>query len=74
MHSPPGKVALVTGAAKRLGRDIALSLARDGWDIAVHYRASEAEAFDTVDQIKTLGRNAAAIKCDLSNQAETRLL
>lgn len=74
MHSPPGKVALVTGAAKRLGRDIALSLARDGWDIAVHYRASEAEAFDTVDQIKTLGRNAAAIQCDLSNQAETRLL
>jgi NAD(P)-dependent dehydrogenase (short-subunit alcohol dehydrogenase family) len=37
-------VALVTGAAKRLGREIALQLARNGWDIAAHHLSSEADA------------------------------
>lgn len=74
MHSLPRKAALVTGAAKRLGREIALALAQHGWDIAVHYRESEAEALDTVDAIKSLGRAAIAIQCDLSNETETRQL
>jgi NAD(P)-dependent dehydrogenase (short-subunit alcohol dehydrogenase family) len=74
MNTSTRKSALVTGAAKRLGRAIALGLAKDGWDIAVHYRASEAEALETVDQIKALGRAAIAIACDLSSEAETRQL
>jgi NAD(P)-dependent dehydrogenase (short-subunit alcohol dehydrogenase family) len=44
--APP--VVLVTGAAKRLGREIALALARAGWRVAVHYRGSEQEALQTV--------------------------
>ncbi len=68
------KTALVTGAAKRLGREIALGLAREGWDIAVHYRASEAEASATVAEIEALGRRAVALDCDLSDEAGTRQL
>jgi len=58
MNAPHRKAALVTGAAKRLGRVIALGLARDGWDIAVHYRDSEADAQKTVGEIIALGRAA----------------
>ena len=68
------KIALVTGAAKRLGREIALGLARDGWDIAVHYRASHPEAQATVNDITQLGRRAIALQCDLSDEQATREL
>lgn len=68
------KTALVTGAAKRLGREIALGLARDGWDIAVHYRASAADAQATVADIAALGRRALALHCDLADEADTRSL
>ncbi len=74
MNAPTRKTALVTGAAKRLGRAIALGLARDGWDIAVHYRDSEADAQSAVGEIIALGRAAIALKCDLSNEADTRRL
>ena len=50
MVSPPHSarpVVLVTGAARRLGRAIALHLAATGWDLAVHYRGSEADALQT---------------------------
>jgi NAD(P)-dependent dehydrogenase (short-subunit alcohol dehydrogenase family) len=71
MNSPNNKVALVTGAAKRLGRAIALGLAQDGWDIVVHYRESAAEAEATVSEIISLGRASIALPCDLSNEADT---
>jgi len=74
MNNPPRKCALVTGAAKRLGRTIALGLARDGWDIAVHYRESDTEALETVNDITALGRKAIALKCDLTNQTDTQQL
>ena len=74
MNNPPRKCALVTGAAKRLGRTIALGLARDGWDIAVHYRESDTEALETVNDIKALGRKAIALQCDLANQTDTQQL
>ena len=59
-----GKIALVTGAGRRLGREIALALARRGAHIAVHYHASRAEAEKTVDDVRVLGRKACAICAD----------
>jgi NAD(P)-dependent dehydrogenase (short-subunit alcohol dehydrogenase family) len=68
------KVALVTGAAKRIGRVIALALARNGWDIAVHYRHSEAEANATVRDIEALGQRAIALSCDLGDESAVKAL
>jgi NAD(P)-dependent dehydrogenase (short-subunit alcohol dehydrogenase family) len=68
------KAVLVTGAAKRLGREIALEFARQGWDIAVHYGRSESEAQATVAEIQKLGRQALAFKADLANEAEIHSL
>ena len=59
----------MTGAAKRLGREIALEFARQGWDVAVHYGRSEADAYETVAQIQGLGRQAQAFAADLANEA-----
>lgn len=61
MPKPNPQLALVTGAGRRLGRAIALKLAAEGCDIAVHYRLSETEAFDTVRMVQALGRQAWAI-------------
>jgi NAD(P)-dependent dehydrogenase (short-subunit alcohol dehydrogenase family) len=65
------KAVLVTGAAKRLGREIALEFARQGWDVAVHYGRSEADAQETVGQIQSLGCKAQAFQADLGNEAAT---
>ena len=62
-----GRVALVTGAAKRLGRHVALHLAGEGADIAVHYGKSETEARTLVEEIERQGRRAAAFSADLTN-------
>jgi NAD(P)-dependent dehydrogenase (short-subunit alcohol dehydrogenase family) len=59
-------VALVTGAAHRIGREIALALAQDGFDIAVHYARSRADALTTVADIRRTGRRACAVKLDLA--------
>jgi len=74
--SPSGRapVALVTGAGRRLGRAIALGMARAGWDIAVHYRASEAEAQQVADEIRALGRRAATLHAELADEAAVRRL
>jgi NAD(P)-dependent dehydrogenase (short-subunit alcohol dehydrogenase family) len=63
--------ALVTGAAKRLGRAIALDLAHHGWDIAVHFNSSESEAQQTAEEIRATGRRAALLKADLSSEDDT---
>ena len=63
-----GRVALVTGAAKRLGLHLALHLAGEGADIAVHYGKSETEAHALVEEIKRQGRRAAAFSGDLTNE------
>ena len=68
------RVALVTGAGRRIGRAIALGLAAAGWDVAVHYRHSEREALETVEEIRALGRRAVALDCDLADEAAVRLL
>ncbi len=66
--------ALVTGAAKRLGRAMALALAEDGFDVAVHYAGSADAAQDVVDQIKAMGRRAVAVQADLTVEDETQAL
>lgn len=68
------KVALVTGAGKRIGRAIALGLAAAGWDVAVHYRHSGHDAADTAAAIEALGRRAALLQCDLSDESAVREL
>ncbi len=61
-------VALVTGAARRLGRTIALDLAAHGWDLAVHYRGSADEAEQTVADARALGARAKAFQADLADE------
>ncbi len=70
----PIRVALVTGAAKRLGREIALTLAGQGWDIAVHCRQSRAEAEQTAQDIRALGRRACVLQADLADETACRSL
>ena len=66
--------ALVTGAAKRLGRAMALALAEAGHDVAVHYAGSEAEAEETAAAIRKIGRKAVTLKADLLDEGETQAL
>src|SRR5579872_276321 len=68
------KTVLITGAAKRLGRAIALDLARHGWNIALHYNSSEKEARATEADAGTAGVKVALLKADLSREAETETL
>lgn len=66
-----GKVALVTGAAKRTGRTIALALADAGADLLIHYNASADEAGEVVGEVERRGRRALALAADLSDAAAT---
>ena len=65
-------VVLVTGAAKRLGREIALALAAGGWHVAVHYRSSAADATETVADCERLAGAAALFDADLADEAAVR--
>ena len=67
-----GKSALVTGGARRIGRAIALTLARAGADVTITYRESAADAAQTVREIETLGRRAQAILCDVRSEQAVR--
>jgi 3-oxoacyl-[acyl-carrier protein] reductase len=62
-----GRVALVTGASRGIGREIALELARRGANVAVNYSGSEAKANEVVDLIKEIGQDAFAVQADVSN-------
>lgn len=70
--TPPAipRAALVTGAARRIGRAIALALAEAGFDLALHYARSEAEAEETARQVRALGRRAVLLRADLAREAE----
>jgi NAD(P)-dependent dehydrogenase (short-subunit alcohol dehydrogenase family) len=63
-----GKVALVTGSAKRIGRSVALRLASEGADVIVNYRSSKSEADQVVSQITALGRRAKAVQADVAKR------
>ncbi|QQZ07979.1 3-oxoacyl-[acyl-carrier-protein] reductase [Heyndrickxia vini] len=67
-----GKVALVTGASRGIGREIALELAREGANVIVNYAGSEARANEVVEEIKGLGREAKAIQCNVGNNDEVQ--
>ncbi len=70
----PIRTVLVTGSAKRLGREIALALARSGWQVAVHYRDSLADATLTSAECRELSGNSAAFRANLGNEAAVRNL
>lgn len=67
-----GKTALVTGAAKRVGHEIALGLAERGANVVVHYRSSAREARETVRQIRERGVRALAVRADQTRGADVR--
>jgi len=65
---------LVTGAARRLGRAIALDLAQAGYDVAVHFNSSRGDAEATAAEIKTLGRRATVVEADLSDEMQVETI
>jgi 3-oxoacyl-[acyl-carrier protein] reductase/pteridine reductase len=71
MASPlKGQVALVTGAARRIGRSIAIALARAGADVVVNYERSESDAQATATEITGLGRRSIAVRADVTMRKE----
>ncbi|MGF6779398.1 SDR family oxidoreductase [Paraburkholderia sp. GAS334] len=73
-QSAPARVVLVTGAARRIGRALAIGFAARGWDVAVHFGASREEADEVVEEIVALGRRAVALHADLAIEAQVERL
>jgi NAD(P)-dependent dehydrogenase (short-subunit alcohol dehydrogenase family) len=71
---PLPRAALITGGARRLGRAMAEALAADGWAVAIHCRASEAEATDAAAAIERAGGRALVLPADLGAEAEVETL
>jgi NAD(P)-dependent dehydrogenase (short-subunit alcohol dehydrogenase family) len=69
-----GKIALVTGSARRVGKAIALELARQGMHQVVHHKASDQEADETAAEIRALGVEAIVVKADQSQPADVQHL
>lgn len=72
MHDLRGKSALVTGGARRIGRAIALVLARAGADVTITYRESESDARETTNEIQHLGQRAQSILCNVRSEYSVR--
>lgn len=68
------RVALVTGGAQRLGRTIAVELARNGFDVAIHCHTSIGEATQTVADVRALGRRGVVVQADLAVEADVEAL
>jgi len=67
-----GQVALVTGAGRRIGRVIALTLARAGADVVINFNESEADALKTLHEIQSMGRESLGLKADVSRPTQVR--
>jgi 3-oxoacyl-[acyl-carrier protein] reductase/pteridine reductase len=67
-----GKSALVTGGARRIGREIALVLARAGADLTITFRSSQTNASETIRAIEDLGRRALAVECDVRQEMSVK--
>ena len=67
-----GKSALVTGGARRIGREIALALARAGADVAITYLNSQTDARETAEEIEALGGRSLAVECDVRSEDSVR--
>jgi len=65
-----GKIALVTGASRGIGRAIAISLAEAGAEVAVNYAASEQAALETAEAVRALGRRAITVKADVGDSEQ----
>ncbi|MCA9096408.1 MAG: SDR family oxidoreductase, partial [Planctomycetaceae bacterium] len=65
-----GRVALITGASRGIGRGCALVLAKEGADVAINYRSHPEEAEEVAAEIRKMGRRAITLKADVANQAE----
>jgi NAD(P)-dependent dehydrogenase (short-subunit alcohol dehydrogenase family) len=75
-HVPKSRppVVLVTGAAKRLGSEVALTLAKHGWQVAVHYRSSEQDAINAAAKCSVYTPSSEKFQCDLSDEVAARSL
>src|SRR5688572_23524666 len=69
-----GKIALVTGSSRGIGRAIAVRLAQEGADVAINYSRDEAPALEVLAEVEAAGRRGVVIKADLANVAETRAM
>jgi 3-oxoacyl-[acyl-carrier protein] reductase len=74
MTPAPIKTAIVTGASRGIGRAVALQLARDGFAIVVNYAGNAANAQAVVDDIKSAGGRAIAVRADVANAADVKRL
>jgi NAD(P)-dependent dehydrogenase (short-subunit alcohol dehydrogenase family) len=74
MPTPPPQAALITGAAHRIGRGLALDLSRQGWAVAVHYGTSRGSAEAVAAEIRSLGGRAAAVPADLESTTDAGAL
>jgi NAD(P)-dependent dehydrogenase (short-subunit alcohol dehydrogenase family) len=73
-QTQPAPVVLVTGAAKRLGREIAFALAAGGWRVAVHYRSSAQDAIETVAACARIQGDSALFDADLGDETAVKAL
>ncbi len=69
-----GRVALVTGAGKRIGRSIALALGREGMNVVVNYSSSRTEAEEVALEIRKMGRKAIAVRADVAKKADVQAM